>query len=72
MKGASPSRARRAVAAIGIQVPRREVQSLDFPRFLRQISTSSSKLLEFHWARLVEVAVPANAIVKTLDVVEHV
>ena len=40
---------------------------LDFFRFFRQISTSSSKLLEVHRAQLVEMAVPANSIVETFN-----
>ena len=45
---------------------------LDFTRFRRHKSTSSLKLLEVHRTQLVDVAVSAGAIVKTLDVVEHI
>lgn len=41
--------------------------ALNFTRFSRQFSTSSSNLLEVHRAQLVEMAVLANAIVETLD-----
>jgi hypothetical protein len=54
------------------QVPAESLLILDFTRFSRQFSTSSSKLLEVHRAQLVEMAVPANAIVETLDVVKHI
>ena len=45
---------------------------LDFPRFRRHISTSSLKLLECQRAQLVEVTVPADSIVKPLDVIKHI
>ncbi len=45
---------------------------MDFPRFCRHISTSSLKLLECPRAQLVEVTVPADSIVKPLDVFKHI
>ena len=45
---------------------------LDVTRFCRHISTSSSKLLKCHRAQLVKMTVPANSIVKPLNVIKHV
>ena len=45
---------------------------LDFIRFCRQISTSSLKLLECQRAQLVQVTVPADSIVETLNVIKHI
>lgn len=46
--------------------------SMDFTRFHRQISTSSSKLLECQWAQLVQANVPADSIVETLNIIKYV
>ena len=48
------------------------ISFVDFTRFSRQTSTSGLKLFEVHRAQLVEMAVPADAIVEALDVVKHV
>jgi hypothetical protein len=47
-------------------------RKLDFPRFRRHISTSSLKFLKRPRAQLVEVTVPADSIVKPLDVFKHI
>ena len=47
-------------------------QVLDFTRFCRHISTSSSKLLERERAHLVKMTVPADSIVKTFNVIKHI
>ncbi len=45
---------------------------VDFPHFRRHISTSSLRLLKRPRAQLVEVTVPADSIVKPLDVFKHI
>ena len=45
---------------------------LDLTRFRRHISASSTKLLECQRAQKVKMTVPADSIVETLDVIEHV
>ena len=45
---------------------------VDFTRFSRHISTSSSKSLECQRTQLVWAAVPADSIVKTFNVIKHV
>ena len=45
---------------------------LDLTRFYRHISASSAKLLEHRWAQKVKMTVPADSIVETLDVIEHI
>jgi len=46
--------------------------NLDFTRFCKHISTSSSKLLEFQRAQLVYVTVPSNSIVETFNAIEYI
>ncbi len=46
--------------------------SLDLSRFHRHISASGTKLLECQRAQQVKMTVPADSIVETLDVIEHV
>lgn len=45
---------------------------VDLTRFRRHISASSTKLLECQRAQQVKMTVPADSIVETLDVIEHV
>ena len=45
---------------------------LDLTRFRRHISASSTKLLERQRAQQVKRLKPADSIVETLDVIEHV
>lgn len=47
-------------------------RTMDLTRFHRQISASSTKLLEHRWAQKVKMTVPADSIVETLDVIEHI
>ena len=49
----------------------KEYKNVDFPRFCRHISISSSKFLEVHRAQLIEMAAPENAMAETLNVVKH-
>ena len=49
-----------------------EIRQVDVTRFCRHISTSSSKLLKCHRAQLVKMTVPADSIVKPLNVIKHV
>jgi transposase-like protein len=48
------------------------VREVDCHCFCGQISASSSKLLKVHRAQLVEMALPENAILETLNAVKHV
>lgn len=50
----------------------RTIVPLDFTRFRRHKSTSGLKLLERKRTHLVKMTVPADSIVKTLNVVKHV
>ena len=45
---------------------------VDLTRFRRHMSASSTKLLECQRAQKVKMTVPADSIVETLDVIEHV
>ena len=45
---------------------------VDFTRFRRHISTSSSKLFECQRTQLVEVTVPTDSIVETLDAIKYI
>ena len=45
---------------------------VDLTRFHRHVSAPSKKLLECQRAQKVKMTVPADSIVETLDVIEHV
>ena len=45
---------------------------MDFTRFRRQISTSSSKLLECKRAHLVKMTVPKDSMVETINLIERI
>ena len=55
-----------------LQRKRIRQERVDLTRFHRHISASSTKLLECQRAQKVKMTVPADSIVETLDVVEHV